>query len=166
MPTLINSSFCNLSAQHFLDLRNSMGAEAISKEGNPMIMLFPNYVPSCWGPVWWNMLHTMAVFYHPDEESKKALVSFMEALPYLLPCADCGKGLKEIMEKRKDQFLKAIESNGECNRFFFDIHNDVNQKLGRPLAAPEILEEYKQRTMIHKDAKVGPVMLQTPKTSK
>lgn len=65
--------------------------------------------PIAWGPVAWNLLHTMAANFSdkPDMAHIDHCKTFFVSLPYMLPCGDCGYHLKE--------YLKDIDLDLACS---------------------------------------------------
>jgi hypothetical protein len=92
-----------------------------------------NLNPSQWGPYYWNMLHFMSSSYdnNPNPSVQSVMKNFIQSLPVFLPCKECqdhafhfikSKNLDKVVESRKDLFT-----------FFFNFHNFVNERLGKPI---------------------------------
>jgi hypothetical protein len=92
-----------------------------------------NLNPSQWGPYYWNMLHFMSSSYdnNPNLSVQSVMKNFIQSLPVFLPCKECqdhafhfikSKNLDKVVENRKTLFT-----------FFFNFHNFVNERLGKPL---------------------------------
>lgn len=79
----------------------------------------------------WVLLHAIADSFpeHPDLEDKEHIRSFFSSLSYLLPCDTCNQGLRHE--------LKAMpldcSSGPALSKYVFDLHNQVNKKLGKPM---------------------------------
>ena len=89
--------------------------------------------PYVWGPGMWHALHVMAVNYpaSPDEDRKNHCKNFLEALPYMLPCGECGRHLKDTMTATPGISATSCASRETLNSFMVNMHNHVNKKLGR-----------------------------------
>lgn len=88
--------------------------------------------PTVFGPPAWEFLHNISYNYpqKPDEEYKKACKSFLMSLPRLLPCLQCGIHYEKYM---LSQDLDKVASNRqEFFKFFYDLHNKVNLRTGKP----------------------------------
>jgi len=90
--------------------------------------------PVIFGPPVWKSLHIMAENYpiQPDKKHQTNCTNFVSALPYMLPCGDCGSHL--LKEEQAIQNLPAVcSSRSKLRSFFVDAHNNVNKHLGKPL---------------------------------
>ena len=73
-----------------------------------------------WGPSAWRLLHLIAFSDHREPE----VYTFLEELPYILPCRFCRSSLAEFYIHRP------VPRQGEdLARWSYEIHNDVNNKL-------------------------------------
>jgi len=83
---------------------------------------------SFWGPALWKMIHSSAFIYHPS--NKHSYKSFIESLPYLLPCEFCRKHLKNNLKT-----LPLTENNLQNNHTLFYwtyiLHDIVNLQLNK-----------------------------------
>jgi hypothetical protein len=90
--------------------------------------------PVIFGPPVWKSLHIMAENYptQPNQKHQTNCVKFVSALPYMLPCSDCGSHL--LKEEQAIQNLPAVcSSRSNLRSFFVEAHNNVNKHLGKPL---------------------------------
>jgi len=98
-------------------------------------MTFPNdridINPEFWGPHFWGMLHAMAdgAPENPTEDERKAYLSVIEALPYILPCSKCRKNLQKNF---KDGFKPSYNNQQELVFSLHNLHNAVNKDLNKP----------------------------------
>ncbi|CAD5121601.1 DgyrCDS10098 [Dimorphilus gyrociliatus] len=79
----------------------------------------------------WTVLHTMAAYYpeNPSENVQKDMKNFMTLLSRLYPCKRCAKDLrKDLKDDPPDVTSQKSLANWMCN-----LHNKVNEKLGKPL---------------------------------
>ena len=97
--------------------------------------------PFVWGPIAWKLFHTMAAHYpsSPDEKRKAACVNFLQGLPYMLPCGDCGYHFLEQQTRGGGvTFLEsACASHEALVSFFSGAHNVVNKRTKKTVWSPE-----------------------------
>lgn len=80
--------------------------------------------PDKWGPGLW-------VFLHALPRNAESVHSAKAALTHLdLPCPDCRKHYRAFS---KDHPLQAVNTTQELERWVFNLHNDVNKRLGKKL---------------------------------
>ena len=89
-----------------------------------------------WGPSAWKFLHTATFAYGNAEgivtdDDKHAARSLFESLRFMLPCKNCCSHYCEALSNRPltDHVLRSKDS---LSRWFVEIHNDVNARLGKP----------------------------------
>ena len=86
-----------------------------------------NICPTVFGPYFWSVIHMSCLSAGLDvsDEKAAALMQFVDSMPGILPCKQCGKHLKEnlliLPFDRHDPF-----------RWSVDIHNLVNSQLNKP----------------------------------
>jgi len=82
---------------------------------------------------------------YPDEPSlarREACESLARALPEMLPCGACGINLQ--LELALRDVHEACASADKLCDFWCQIHNDVNQRLGKPcMDCKDAREEYR-----------------------
>lgn len=85
-----------------------------------------------WGPELWRALHRMTVAYpaDPSDAHKLAVVQFFKALPYLVPCPECGLHFEDMMKRTPIEYH--VDSKSDLARWLFERHNEVNARLGKP----------------------------------
>jgi len=79
----------------------------------------------------WGFLHTMAAYY-PDRASPEQQCEmryFIRTLSHFYPCSDCATHLQEDMKN----FPPKVGGANELSKWFCDIHNRVNVRLGKPI---------------------------------
>jgi hypothetical protein len=76
-----------------------------------------------WGPCGWRLLH-LSVTTPLNGRDFKKIKEFYTLLPFILPCKFCRQSLSKYYLRRPvpDEYNK-------MNRWMYDIHNDVNDKL-------------------------------------
>jgi hypothetical protein len=104
-----------------------------------------HFPPSVWGPFFWHTIHIVALGYpkSPTYTDKKCAKEFYESLAYLLPCAVCREHYREhITKKPINTFL---DSRTDLIKWTIQIHNAVNQKLGKlEWSLEEVLSYYEK----------------------
>eukprot|EP00471_Norrisiella_sphaerica_P003396 CAMPEP_0184478942 /NCGR_PEP_ID=MMETSP0113_2-20130426/825_1 /TAXON_ID=91329 /ORGANISM="Norrisiella sphaerica, Strain BC52" /LENGTH=187 /DNA_ID=CAMNT_0026856889 /DNA_START=120 /DNA_END=683 /DNA_ORIENTATION=+ len=79
----------------------------------------------------WALLHTMAAYY-PEEPSKamqKDMEQFMRLAAKLYPCGYCSDTTTQEMGWNPPR----VQSREELSQWLCEIHNEVNDRLGKPL---------------------------------
>ena len=90
--------------------------------------------PKIWGPALWFSLHNGAA-HAPLEIPENLRVvywSFLQSLPFWLPCITCTKHALEFIEKHADIKNSITRSRENLFSFTVDFHNYVNAKTGKP----------------------------------
>lgn len=107
------------------------------------------------GPYLWTAFHLIAVNY-PDEpvkEAQMAFMSFVNSIPYLIPCANCGFHFQQFLHRdylpqlngNLTAKLKIItKSKDNLITFFVEAHNNVTKRTNKTarLWTPEEAKEY------------------------
>lgn len=81
----------------------------------------------------WKLLHSMAAWY-PDKPTKKQkdnITSFFQTLADFYPCTYCADDFQINLQKAPVE----AESRTDLCLWLCNQHNQVNQKLGKPLFA-------------------------------
>ena len=96
-----------------------------------------------WGPLFWYVIHTTALNYptNPNDFHKTAYKNFFESFANVLPCKKCREHYQTHISRYPiSQFL---DSNELLNKWIIDLHNMVNQSLGkRQLTYQEVYQIY------------------------
>ncbi len=100
-----------------------------------------------WGPPGWKFLHTIVYLYDPINKSKMS--SFLETLPYILPCKFCRASLTDYY--RDHPYSNSLDSNYKLNKWLYTIHNCVNDKLRKQKLNPNIDPEFKEVMAMYKE---------------
>jgi hypothetical protein len=79
-----------------------------------------------WGPSAWKLLH-MATFQYNPKTQKEDMLTFLQLLPFVLPCKFCRKSLTEYYDE--DPPGASLQSADSLSRWLWRIHNKVNDKL-------------------------------------
>jgi hypothetical protein len=91
-----------------------------------------NTVKLLWGPVIWNLLHTLACKIKLEyfNDCKYELYDIIYSIVINLPCPTCSMHAKEYFQKINFQ---AIQNKTEFITLLFTFHNEVNKKKQNPL---------------------------------
>jgi hypothetical protein len=104
-----------------------------------------------WGPPGWVFLHSITMGYpfkiNPSEKShiirKENTKIFFNSLGHVLPCKYCRKSyLDYITENPID---KHLNNRKKLVKWFYDIHNKINMKLGVPKCDIPSFKEFYQK---------------------
>eukprot|EP00038_Savillea_parva_P027618 m.60646 g.60646 ORF g.60646 m.60646 type:complete len:164 (+) comp7966_c0_seq1:71-562(+) len=78
----------------------------------------------------WAYLHTLAAFYpdKPDEAHAKRMHEFMLSYARFYPCGYCADTTSEEMVRNPPR----TETRQEFAQWMCEIHNEVNDRLGKP----------------------------------
>ena len=104
-----------------------------------------------WGPPGWVFLHsiTMGYPYKINPKNKKDISRkeytkiFFNSLGHVLPCKYCRESyLKYISQHPID---KHLNTRKKLVKWFYDIHNKINQKLGVPKCDIPSFQEFYQK---------------------
>jgi hypothetical protein len=103
--------------------------------------------PKVFGPIGWTNLHIMAAHYppRPDINYVRQCANYVRAIPYMLPCKDCGKHFQEFLDGYLEKNPNAFASRDELVKFFVEAHNNVNKWTNKKLwSIPEAEQKYGQ----------------------
>ena len=90
-----------------------------------------------WGPAFWTALHTASFAYpdHPDADQRRHMRAYIDAHASVLPCPDCREHFADMLRECGADYDRALAGRDALTRFLVDIHNRVNQRLGKPTKA-------------------------------
>ena len=79
----------------------------------------------------WTLLHTMAAYYpsKPEPSQKSLMSQFITSFSAFYPCGYCADHLQEYIKKNPP----TLDSNVQLSNWWCLVHNDVNQRLGKPI---------------------------------
>ena len=85
-----------------------------------------------WGPFYWYVIHTTALNYptNPTDFHKAAYKNFFESFANILPCRKCREHYQTHISRYP--ISPFLDSNELLNKWVIDLHNMVNQSLGKP----------------------------------
>ena len=83
--------------------------------------------PTVFGPYFWSVIHMTALSAGKElpEDKAQAYIRFYESMPDILPCAQCGKHLRENLDMLPPDAVDLF-------RWTVDLHNLVNSQLNKP----------------------------------
>lgn len=78
----------------------------------------------------WSYLHTLAAYYpdFPSPDQQKDMKSFMRLFSQFYPCSYCVDHLKQYVHSNPP----STESRRDFSQWMCRLHNDVNNRLGKP----------------------------------
>ena len=106
-------------------------------------------ITKIWGPPAWIFLHCVTMGYpvefDPENEDhvirRESMIYFFNSITNVFPCKYCRESYAEYI--RELPIEDHLSTRVELARWFYDIHNKVNYKLGIPLCdIPEFIEVY------------------------
>ena len=88
-----------------------------------------------WGPKAWGLLHTCSFTYpvNPTWEDRYHNFNFLKSFAEVIPCMKCKKHFKETLSTLSGPSDRMFDSREAYSRWLVDIHNEVNQRLGKKL---------------------------------
>jgi hypothetical protein len=87
--------------------------------------------PAAWGPFFWHTIHIVALGYpsKPSYGDKKAAKEFYESLKFLIPCPICREHYAQHLHE--SPLTPHLDRREDLFRWTVDLHNRVNEKLGK-----------------------------------
>jgi len=95
--------------------------------------------PEIFGPPVWFTLHNGAAHLPRDISpiSLTRIKAFIDGIPdMLVACANCSEHARAFIESRK-QVINNLKTGDDVFKFYFDFHNYVNERLGKPIMGYE-----------------------------
>lgn len=90
-----------------------------------------------WGPPKWKFLHSLS--FSPDAHAHASVVAqFLNTLSAVLPCKYCRESYHKFVQQlclTANMSLQEIIATGRLARWMYDLHDKVNEKLDKQLAA-------------------------------
>lgn len=79
----------------------------------------------------WTLLHTMAATYpeKPSPSQQSDMLSFVGLFSRLYPCWVCAEDFQTYIKREQPR----VGGRGEFGLWMCNAHNEVNQKLGKPV---------------------------------
>lgn len=83
-----------------------------------------------WGPSGWKLLHHIAFSYRPTPENTLRYATFLDTLPYILPCKFCRASLTDYYREHPYALEHSrVSPTLNMSKWMVTIHNCVNDKL-------------------------------------
>ena len=98
-----------------------------------------------WGPHAWFFLHSITFSYpdNPSEKEKIYFYNFFHSVSNILPCTICKNHFNEHLIKYPIE--KFLSSRDSLVNWLIDIHNIVNQTLGKSIEKnSDIINRYNE----------------------
>ena len=94
--------------------------------------------PHIWGPKFWATYHIYASTYpfNPTPIIMDAARAFIKVIPFTIPCTSCSDHAFAYIQNTKKhdpEFNMVVATRTTMEKFFFDFHNSVNYRLGKPI---------------------------------
>jgi len=100
--------------------------------------------PKIWGKSIWETLHYVSMDY-PEKPSPLEIarfLAFFESLITVLPCETCREHYEAYW---KTHPIQGALENGTLKQWVLDLHNAVNQRLGKPTwSVAQLHEKYRE----------------------
>jgi len=90
-------------------------------------------ITKIWGGAGWTFCHSVAFGYpvHPTDEQKIVYKNHFKSIGDILPCKYCRDSYQKFIMDGDTKLTDAVMQNRDTlTKWFFDIHNAVNNKLG------------------------------------
>ena len=91
--------------------------------------IVPSGDPRVFGPFTWETFHVMAQNYPqtPNQVTITQCQNFVNAIPYMIPCSQCGYHFQKFIEEYLSNNPRAFHSQSELIQFFVEAHNNVSK---------------------------------------
>jgi hypothetical protein len=92
-----------------------------------------------WGNNIWYLFHSLAHKIREDkfDIQKNNIIFIIKTICDTLPCPDCSKDATNMLNKID---FNTIRNKNDLKMFFFNFHNAINAKLGKPKFSHESLD--------------------------
>lgn len=91
----------------------------------------------------WTLLHSAAAYFPQDPSAQQQtwMLALFRALPHMYPCHSCAEALGEEYKREEKEggwengklkLADAVRSGPWLRKWLCGIHNEVNQRLGKP----------------------------------
>ena len=97
-----------------------------------------------WGPTLWTILHGLAEQSGRNEDERQLWISLIEGLPKVVPCPECARHITVWLRTHPVVALRRIsisELHNWVTGWLYDLHEDVNRRLGKPSFRRDLLKE-------------------------
>ena len=96
---------------------------------------------SVWGPITWNLLHTIAekVYIDKFENSKNDIFKIISMICISIPCPICRENAINYLNKNK---ISNCNTKEALKDYVFNLHNEANIHANNPIKDKTILKQY------------------------
>jgi hypothetical protein len=98
-----------------------------------------------WGPTLWAILHGFAEHSGGKEDERQLWIVLLEGLPKIVPCPECAKHITVWLRTHPVNIilrkLPITELYSWVTGYLFELHEDVNRRLGKPSFPKSALKE-------------------------
>jgi FAD-linked sulfhydryl oxidase len=90
----------------------------------------PPPTPEELGRAGWTVLHATAAVFpnHPTQKQMESLRTFITSWSEVYPCSHCAYHMRQQLKQKPP----VVTNKREASRFVCELHNSVNEMLGRP----------------------------------
>ena len=115
--------------------------------------------PELWGECAWKFLHYVTFAYpdNPSEQDRTNYKNFFMQLVYVLPCKVCQLNYRKHIE-RLPLTNRELSSKISLVKWLFNIHNEVNHSMGKPILGFEKFLALYQNKSKCKNINLGTVL--------
>lgn len=101
-----------------------------------------------WGNPTWVILHTISVKISEEtyNNTKGEILNIIKTLFSCLPCMIC---MRHANNYTKHLSVNTVPTKEHFIKYLFDFHNNVNQKINKPLYDFNKLDEYKNNNIFN-----------------
>lgn len=112
--------------------------------------------PIIWGPDAWSIIHTFAAgFNNSSKYNKTNITNFFKYFAEVLPCEECKKHFKVLLQKYPITSNGILESPQNLLKWTVFLHNKVNERLGKSVVDFNVVrnkyESHKMKCVIFKN---------------
>lgn len=94
-----------------------------------------------WGPACWETMHAITYVYPehlPTRDDRESMIRFFYAMGDVLPCFKCRYHFKKMLQNNPIQ--DNLNSREALTHWLIDRHNEVNERLGKPVVSYEFVD--------------------------
>lgn len=128
---ILNSCFRDINIKSITDVDINKAVQKSMDKSNPDSN--NGLITSIWGPPAWEYAHSVTFNYpiEPTQKDKETYYNFFVYFGRTLPCGLCVDSYhKFINEGNTKLTIEKLESRRTLTKWFYDLHNKVNEKLG------------------------------------
>ena len=98
------------------------------------------------GSITWSLFHRLCAYYPtaPSQKEKEMAQKMFVGFAEFFPCQECKGDLLEEVKKNKIK----VDNNRTLSKWFCEIHNATNKKIGRPEISIDNIDDIMNRFII------------------